>query len=555
MSDLFTARPIPSRRPLVLTVALVAFFTLWHTFGAMFGAVATTEGTISGVVFHDANRDGMQQAGEAPMHLALGVYDSTGARLDAAYNDPDTGKYSFTGLPATTLTVMAHPVIWHDFELDWVPTTNEGLHPEHTVDLAASSAVTRDFGLREIVRSSDVDAPLSSATTPHGTQVDSYNDAVPAEEIADQLGRGSLFGGEAPRTVVRFDLNAGEGNFCASGVSGAPGSYSGFDAECWITYGPWLSMGDRNLFHEYGHAVTKHAMWIVNQTDNFDAYLEARGLLGDTRLNSSTKWTAGEMIAEDYRQLFGSPTAAAWPLANADIPAATAVEGLREFFHSFVEAEADADTSADTDTTAPELSGVIPGGGTTVSGTTELSVQATDETTSAPGLTVTFLMDGRAHDAAYDSSVAAWTATVDTTAIADGAVTLEARATDAAGNTGSVSHQLLVDNGADSTEEPTTETPTASTTVVAVAGSTSNKGSWFAWVDVTVTVDGRPADRSTVNAYWSGGGKHGGSGVVSCTTDDSGMCRLRVEQPNRVPSVTFAIEASAGSATALVHKP
>ena len=61
-------------------------------------------------------------------------------------------------------------------------------------------------------------------------------------------------------------------------------------------------------------------------------YLQARGLAGDSRVNSSYMWSTDEMIAEDYRQLLGSPNASATPgQSNYQIPLANAVPGLRDF--------------------------------------------------------------------------------------------------------------------------------------------------------------------------------------------------------------------------------
>src|SRR4051794_41112619 len=40
------------------------------------------------------------------------------------------------------------------------------------------------------------------------------------------------------------------------------------------------------------------------------------------------------MLAEDYRQLFGSPTAVGYPQMNSDIPLAADVPGLKDWFRS-----------------------------------------------------------------------------------------------------------------------------------------------------------------------------------------------------------------------------
>jgi hypothetical protein len=56
-------------------------------------------------------------------------------------------------------------------------------------------------------------------------------------------------------------------------------------------------------------------------------------LSGDSRLDSTYKWNRAEIIADDYRLLFGSPLAISEaPLhMNRDIPQPSAVAGLRSF--------------------------------------------------------------------------------------------------------------------------------------------------------------------------------------------------------------------------------
>ena len=58
---------------------------------------------------------------------------------------------------------------------------------------------------------------------------------------------------------------------------------------------------------------------------------QARGLDGDPRINSSYGWQPDEMIAEDYRQLFGSANARGGGQINTEIPLAADVPGLADF--------------------------------------------------------------------------------------------------------------------------------------------------------------------------------------------------------------------------------
>jgi hypothetical protein len=87
--------------------------------------------------------------------------------------------------------------------------------------------------------------------------------------------------------------------------------------------------------HELGHAWT---LYYLNMAKNGDwsSYLDARGLTGDTRLNSTYSWSVKEIIAEDYRLLFGSDLAISQQNGhmNRDIPDPRNVAGLRDFLAS-----------------------------------------------------------------------------------------------------------------------------------------------------------------------------------------------------------------------------
>ncbi len=112
-----------------------------------------------------------------------------------------------------------------------------------------------------------------------------------------------------------------------------PGSqYSNLTASVYLDYTTWLDSGDQPLFHEYGHAWSLYHAIIVQQDPEFSGYIKARGLQGDSRLNNgTTSWDVKEMIAEDYRQLFGTSNAASRTQANSDIPPAVQIAGLREY--------------------------------------------------------------------------------------------------------------------------------------------------------------------------------------------------------------------------------
>lgn len=133
---------------------------------------------------------------------------------------------------------------------------------------------------------------------------------------------------------------------------------------------------------------------------------------------------------------------------------------------------------------------------------------------------------------------------------ASGTYTVTLTVTDDDGATSMTSTQVDVEESSDDSDSSTTDT-----SVTAVAGSTNDKGSWTAWVDVTVVVDGASASGTTVTGDWTGEGKHGRSGTATCTTDVSGVCRLSVSQENRVSAVDWRIQTAAGETTARSVKP
>lgn len=217
---------------------------------------------------------------------------------------------------------------WSALVTDWVPTTTGGsLAPRHQVALNGSAQA--DFGWRAIVRSSTIGSPITAVTAPSGLKVESYVDAVTAGEVLQVASR-LLIGAEAPWVTIRFGYGTGGGMTTAS-YGQANGAYTDYNARVWVPYVSWAMRGDATLAHEYGHAWNGYFATMVQQDDTDAAYVRARGLEGDLRLNSSYSWSVGEMIAEDYRQLFGSAVAQADTQLNREIPPAAAVPGLKDF--------------------------------------------------------------------------------------------------------------------------------------------------------------------------------------------------------------------------------
>ena len=91
---------------------------------------------------------------------------------------------------------------------------------------------------------------------------------------------------------------------------------------------------DDVVAHEYGCVWALYHLYMSHHGD-WSLWLQARGILGDPRVDSTFSWSKNEMLADDYRMLFGSPAAqseAAY--INPDVPDPRNVPGLRDFFLS-----------------------------------------------------------------------------------------------------------------------------------------------------------------------------------------------------------------------------
>lgn len=296
-------------------------------------ASATTIGTISGTAYQDLNRNGVQDTGEGPLanHRLYLLSSATGAYLTSATTD-DTGRYAFTGLADAAYRVEYEGNTWRSIRQDWVPTTTGSIYPRQAATVGTAADAIIDFGWRPILRSTTLGSPISSVVGPSGIRVESYNDATTAQEVHDELMSGQLVGAEASTVTIRFDY--GPYSATATSVQTIDGKYDGYSAVVTATWDSFLTTHDRTLVHEYGHAWSLYYAYIAQQDASLAGYLKARGLDGDARVGSTYGWDAAEMIAEDYRQLFGTPTSAQYAQINSEIPLPNQVPGLRDFLQT-----------------------------------------------------------------------------------------------------------------------------------------------------------------------------------------------------------------------------
>jgi hypothetical protein len=327
----------PSKKQWLKPVAFVGAFAVVGII-MLFRSFAQDTSTISGYAFEDTNRNGVMDAGEAPRandQLYLLTVDAS-KFLGTVLTDTQ-GHYVIEGLTDGSYLVMYEPSTWGAIKYEKVPTTTGSILPRITVNVLGQA--TANFGWRPITYSSDITKPISTYKTPNGLTIQSYTDALSGQDIAAELSKGSLVGNEGIDITVRFNAPGNNVNATTAGYQGGPGTSqpcSNYSAISYITYGAYLNDidvfdGAATLFHEYGHAWSLYYACMVQNDPAFTGYVKARGLTGDSRLNSSYAWGVRELVAEDYRQLFGSIGAQARPQANTEIPNAKDVPGLKEY--------------------------------------------------------------------------------------------------------------------------------------------------------------------------------------------------------------------------------
>jgi hypothetical protein len=294
--------------------------------GQPVSAPEMTAGTIGGYAFQDPDRDGIFEVEEQPLGSQnLYLFSSAGTYIGNTTTD-STGWYQFTGLSDGGYLVTYTPSSWWAIRDAWVPDTTGFLTPNINVQLAGVQRA--DFGWRPIVRSTDPSSPITTYVGANGLTVKSYDDVVPARAVYDRLMTGSLVGQEAQFATIRFDLlSTGTTTTAATALNGV---YISFHATSNVSYHSWLDHNGE-LFHEYGHAWSLYYAYMVQQDPTLAAYLQARGLTGDPRIGTSYAWNPREMIAEDYRELFGDSNAQADDQLNRDVPVAKDVPGLRDY--------------------------------------------------------------------------------------------------------------------------------------------------------------------------------------------------------------------------------
>lgn len=322
---------------------------------------------ISGSVFQDQNRNGVRDAGEVGfVNLRVDLFDSAGINVAAAITDAN-GTYSLPGMADGQYTVAIDASAWTSYNDNWVmtnlPSPAPGyLSPQSAVSVSGSTTV--DFPLRAIARSTT--APISTYTAPDGMTVQSYDDVVPANQLYAALQQAQFMGKAAsPYTTISFDRGV-DPNYTSYSCVGTPGAYTSYSDVTTLTYSGWRDQFDDFLFHEHGLEWGMYTACMVQQDLSLRAYLTARGLLGNPLIGTSYAWDPSEMLAEDYREVFGTANASSYPQLNTAIPLASGVPGLKNWLeYTFT---APPTTATPTSQPAPEVVGVTPGMGAAAGG-------------------------------------------------------------------------------------------------------------------------------------------------------------------------------------------
>jgi hypothetical protein len=198
------------------------------------------------------------------------------------------------------------------------PTTTTTVAPTTTTTVAATS---------------------THMVTPEGTVIDvTTAGSWTAQHVYDLLKQNALpgdFAAIAPKLTIKVqDTYPSQ---TSTSVSTVDGRYQNFAAIMYLQGGSstFSSQPDAVVGHEYGHVWTLYHLYL-SQQGAWASYLDARGLTGNASLDSSYAWTRQEIIADDYRLLFGSAAAISERPThlNSSIPDPRNVAGLSSFLTS-----------------------------------------------------------------------------------------------------------------------------------------------------------------------------------------------------------------------------
>jgi hypothetical protein len=176
--------------------------------------------------------------------------------------------------------------------------------------------------------------------TPEGATIDIAPDVTnwTAQQIYDLLKPNAYeLSRIGPTLTIKVQNQYATQTTSGASSVGNPPVYSSFSATIYLkaNNSTFAISPDATLTHEYGAAWTQYHLWISHSGD-WDPYLSERNLAGNPLLDSNLNWSRTELIADDYRMLFGT-AAAQNELAyiNPYVPDPRTVVGLKDWFISY----------------------------------------------------------------------------------------------------------------------------------------------------------------------------------------------------------------------------
>jgi Big-like domain-containing protein len=181
------------------------------------------------------------------------------------------------------------------------------------------------------------DSGARSMTTPEGTFIEVTSAADwSAQQIYNMLRESGLNSTVGPTLTVKVQDTYSSQTSTSASSSG--GRYVSFNATIYLkatSSTTFTAHPDDVVGHEFGHAWTLYHLFMSQQND-WSSYLEARNLSNNSKVDSTYGWSKNEIIADDYRLLFGSEKAISERPThmNSEIPDPRNVSGLREFLQN-----------------------------------------------------------------------------------------------------------------------------------------------------------------------------------------------------------------------------
>ena len=259
--------------------------------------------------------------------FAAGVFASVGLTSPPCQAKHGTCATA-TPTTTTTATTAATPT----------PTTTTTATPTTTTSTTTTTTAAPTPTTTTTTATTTAAAPtiVSQLVTPEGATIQVYSDAVggwTAQKIYDLLAPNayqlSLIG---PALTIK--VSAQWASSTTTSVNLVGGVYTGYKANTYLQANgtsAFSNQPDAIIAHEYGHAWSLYHLYITQQGD-WTSYLRARGLAGNTNLDTSYMWNRKEILAEDYRLLFGTTSAQnEMTQMNYLIPDARQVAGLKAF--------------------------------------------------------------------------------------------------------------------------------------------------------------------------------------------------------------------------------